>query len=126
MSEEQHKITVHVKIIAKDGKIDQLIDAIDNYYKETRIEPGCEYSEVLQNFDDLSCITLVEKFTNYKAFKAHMQMPLFRHFVDHEMKDLTESVKVTFHLTRISCTGAIDKETQIESLSFREDLLNRN
>lgn len=126
MNEDQHKITVHVKIIAKSGKINQLIDAIDHYYKETRAESGCEYSEVLQNFDDLHCITLVEKFTNYKSFKAHMQMPLFRHFVDHEMKDLTESVKVTFHLTRIDCIGSIDKETEIEKISFRKDLMNRD
>ena len=126
MTDDQHKITVHVKIIAKNGKINALIDAIEQYYKETRNEPGCEYTEVLQNFDDLSCITLVEKFTNYQAFKTHMQMPLFRHFVDHEMKDLTESVKVTFHLTRIDCIGSIDKETKIESLPFREDLMNRD
>lgn len=126
MTDDQHKITVHVKIIAKNGKINALIDAIEQYYKETRNEPGCEYTEVLQNFDDLSCITLVEKFTNYKVFKTHMQMPLFRHFVDHEMKDLTESVKVTFHLTRIDCIGSIDKETKIESLPFREDLMNRD
>jgi quinol monooxygenase YgiN len=77
---------VHVKILAKPVRLEDLIDAYDTVCQETRQELGCEYSEVIQNIDNSLLITLVEKFSTYQAFKTHMQMPALRHFID----DLTE------------------------------------
>jgi quinol monooxygenase YgiN len=128
-TEDEIKITVHVKIIAKQGKVAQLIDAYEKIYQETRTEPGCEYCELLQNIDNPELMTLVEKFSNYRAFKAHMQMPALRHFIDDLSQTLTDKIDVSFHVTRIDCIGTrsipgIDEPT-IEELSFREDLMDR-
>lgn len=125
MKENEHKITVHVKLKSKPGKLENLLDELEKSAEETRSESGCEYSEILQNFDNPNLITIVEKFTNYQAFKAHMQMPRLRNFIDHLASKLLDETHVIFHLTRIDCNGDRDKETKIEKLSFREDLLDR-
>jgi quinol monooxygenase YgiN len=39
--ENQIKITVHVKMIAKTGMVEKLIDAYETVYAETRLESGC-------------------------------------------------------------------------------------
>jgi quinol monooxygenase YgiN len=97
-NENKIKITVHVKVIAKSEKIEQVIDAYEKIYQETREEAGCEYCELLQNIDNPALITLVEKFSNYHAFKAHMQTPALRNFIDHQAKTLTEKIDVSFHV----------------------------
>lgn len=122
--ENKEKVTVHVKLIAKAGQIENLVNAIADYYEETRKEPGCEYTEVLQNIDNSSLITLVEKFTNYVAFKKHMQMPLLRNFIDNISEKLTSKVNVSFYMTRVDCNG--DRgNPHVEKLSFRGDLMDR-
>lgn len=124
INENEIKITVHVKILAKSGRLEDLVDAYETVYRETRQEPGCEYTEVIQNIDNPLLITLVEKFSNYQAFKAHMQMPALRHFIDELSIELAEKIDLSFHTTRISCTG--DRSLpQVEALSFREDLMDR-
>ena len=128
-NENEIKITVHVKIVAKPEKVEQVIDVYEKIYQETREETGCEYCELLQNIDNLALITLVEKFSNYQAFKAHMQTPALRNFIDNQAKTLTEKVDVSFHVTRIDCNGdrnipGVD-EPSIEAFSFREDLMDR-
>lgn len=123
-NENDIKITVHIKILAKPDRLEDVIDAYEVVYRETRQELGCEYCEVIQNIDNPLLITLVEKFSRYQAFKAHMQMPALRHFIDDLSLDLADKIDVSFHTTRISCTG--DRSTpHIEALSFREDLMNR-
>ena len=127
--ENQIKITVHVKMIAKTGKVEELIDAYEAVYAESRAEPGCEYCELLQNIDNPQLITLVEKFSNYRAFKAHMQMPALRNFIDTLAETLTNTVDVSFHITRIDCNGSRSiphvEEPPVEELSFRPDLMDR-
>ncbi len=127
--ENQIKITVHVKIIAKTGMVEKLIDAYETVYAETRLESGCEYCELLQNIDNPQLITLVEKFSNHPAFKAHMQMPALRNFIDNLAETLTNKVDVSFHITRIDCNGSRSiphvEEPPVEALSFRPDLMDR-
>jgi len=53
-NENTVKITVHAKLIAKQGKVDELLKALEHWTKETREEVGCEYSELLQNIDNPS------------------------------------------------------------------------
>ncbi len=124
-AENEIKITVHVKLRAKSGKIDMLLNELAKCTQETRSESGCEYSEILQNFENPNLITIIEKFTNYHAFKAHMQMPLIRNFIDNLAAQLLDNTHVSFHMTRIDCNGDRDQETKIEDLSFREDLFDR-
>ena len=125
IDENKTKITVHVKIIAKTEKVEALIDAYEKVYQATREEPGCEYCELIQNIENPRLITLVEKFSNHAAFKAHMQLPALRYFIDHLMDELTESVDISFHVTRIDCIGS-RSVPHVEALSFREDLMDRH
>ena len=111
-------------MIAKKGKIDELVKALNLWTKETQEELGCEYSELLQNIDNPLRFTLVEKYTNYRAFKEHMQMPAIRNFIDTLKSQLVDDTEVTFHVTRVDCIGSID-QPHIEALSFREDLMDR-
>ncbi|MCX7091729.1 MAG: putative quinol monooxygenase [Legionellales bacterium] len=123
-NENPVKITVHAKLIAKQGKVDELLKALEHWAKETREEVGCEYSELLQNIDNPLRFTLVEKYTNYRAFKEHMQMPAIRNFIDNLKLQLVDETEVTFHVTRISCTGSLG-QPHVEAFSFREDLMDR-
>ena len=123
-NEKTLKITVHAKLIAKQGKADELVKALEHWTKETREEVGCEYSELLQNIDNPLRFTLVEKYTNYRAFKEHMQMPAIRNFIDKLKLQLVDETEVTFHATRIDCIGSIG-QPHVEALSFREDLMDR-
>ena len=119
------KITVHAKLTAKKDKFDELLKALEIWAAETRDDPGCEYSEVIQNIDNPSLITLVEKYTNYAAFKAHMQLPAIRNFIDNLKSILVEETHVSFHITRIDSIGSIADEFNMDELSFREDLMDR-
>ena len=123
-NENTTKITVHVKLIAKQAKVDELLKALKDWAKETRDEVGCEYSELLQNIDNPLRFTLVEKYSNYRAFKEHMQMPVIRNFIDNLKSKLVDETEVTFHVTRIDCIGSIG-QPHVEELSFREDLMDR-
>lgn len=123
-NENTVKITVHAKLIAKQGKVDELLKALELWAKETREEVGCEYSELLQNIDNPLRFTLVEKYTNYRAFKEHMQMPAIRNFIDNLKSQLVDETEVTFHATRIDCIGSV-AQPHVEAFSFREDLMDR-
>ena len=125
IDETKEKLTVHVKLFAKAGKLEALLKELSLLVKSTREEPGCEYSEILQNIDDPLLITIVDKFTHYRAFKDHMQMPATRRFIDQMVPELIEKTHVSFHMTRIDCIGN-QGQPNVEKLSFREDCRDRH
>lgn len=49
MNENTVKITCHVKLIAKPGKLNELLDVLEVCSASSRKEPGCEYYEVIQS-----------------------------------------------------------------------------
>lgn len=61
MNESTIKITCHVKLIAKPGKLSELLDALEICAASSRQELDCEYYEILQNIANPNEITLIEK-----------------------------------------------------------------
>ena len=119
--ESKVKITCHVKIIAKPGKVSELLDAHAVCANESRKEPGCEYYEIIQNIANPLLITLVEKFSNYDAFKTHFETPAIKHFIDHLQSKLVDNISNSLHVTQIDCNGS-RWDGKAEDLSYRTEV----
>ncbi len=105
MNEKTIKITCHVILIAKPGKRDALLDALEICAASSRNEPGCEYYEVIQSITQPDEITLVEKYSNYDAFNAHFNNTDIREFIDKKQSALLISMSNKVYITRIDSIG---------------------
>lgn len=117
----EEKITHHVKLIAKNGKLNEMIDALEKCARETRSEPGCEYFEIIQNIANPSLITLVEKYSSYDAYKEHLKSPIIRHFIDHLQQQLVAEVSDSLHITRVDSLGT-RSQLNVEELNYRHEI----
>lgn len=59
------------EFFAKQGKIDELIDALHALMKPTHAETGCIRYELNQRTDQPDGITFIEKWKNKRAFDEH-------------------------------------------------------
>ena len=111
------KITCHVKLLCKEGKVDQLLDALALCAQESRNEPGCEYYEVIQNIDNPLEITLVEKYTTYQDFQDHFKTPAIKNFIDMLQYELLDNMRNSLHITRIDCIGTVSEKFDMDHLA---------
>jgi quinol monooxygenase YgiN len=123
MNETAIKITCHVKLVAKSGKLNELLDTLEICATSSRKEPGCEYHEILQSITNPNEITLIEKYSNYDAFNAHFINPDIREFIDKTQHELLTSMSSSMYITRIDCLGTRGQDEASE-LSFRKDLIS--
>ena len=122
MNEENVKITCHVKIISKPGKRAELLDELAVCAAASRNEPGCEYHEIIQSIANPDHITLIEKFSNYKAFQAHMETPEIRTFIDNRQSELVADIGNSLHITQVDCQGTRGSDI-IEELSYKSEVI---
>ena len=121
MNENTIKITNHVVLVAKPGKLEALLDALEICAGSTRNEAGCEYHEIVQSVANPDKITLIEKFSNYSAFKAHFDNPDIRDFIDKKQHELLLSMSNSVHITRVNFLGD-RKHCDSSTLSFRDEI----
>ena len=123
MHEKTIKITCHVSLISKPGNIDELLDALEICAASSRIEPGCEYYEVIQSIAQPDEITLIEKYSNYDAFNAHFNNADIREFIDKKQSALLISMSNKVYITRIDSIGNRGQD-DTSNLSFRDEIIS--
>lgn len=74
-----------VLITAKQGRHDELRQALLSLQSETRLEPGCTFFTFYAALNDAGSFVLVEDFADAQAFEAHMKQPYTKAFFAKEL-----------------------------------------
>jgi quinol monooxygenase YgiN len=119
--ENKEKITHHVKLSAKNGKLNEMLDALEECARATRGQPGCEYYEIIQSIPDPSVVMLIIKYSNYAAFKENRTLPIVRNFIDNLQPQLAAEVSDNLYVTRVDSLGT-RSQLNIEELSYRNEI----
>jgi quinol monooxygenase YgiN len=82
---------------AKEGKIDELIDALHPLMQPTHKEPGCLRYELNHCIDDRRRVTFIEKWKNRTVFDQHCATPYVTRFFDELRPALAESFEVKLY-----------------------------
>lgn len=85
------------EFFAKEGKTEELIDALHVLMKPTHAEPGCLRYELNQRADDARGITFIEKWKDRKAFDEHCAKPYITHFFDDVRPELVDRFEVKLY-----------------------------
>lgn len=90
------------EFFAKEGKTEELIEALHVLIKPTHAEAGCIRYELNQRTDDPKGITFIEKWKDKKAFDEHCAMPYIADFFNNVRPGLVDKFEVKlyqeFHL----------------------------
>jgi len=82
---------------AREGKTDDLIDALHILMEPTHKEKGCLRYELNQRTDDPRWITFIEKWTDKPTFDKHCAMPYITHYFDDVRPQLVEEFVVKLY-----------------------------
>jgi quinol monooxygenase YgiN len=85
------------EFFAKDGKTEELIDALHVLMKPTHAEPGCIRYELNQRTDQPNGITFIEKWTDKKAFDEHCSTPYITDFFNNVRPGLVDRFEVKLY-----------------------------
>lgn len=85
------------EFIAKEGRTDQLIDALHVLMKPTHAEPGCIRYELNQSTDDPRRITFIEKWRDRISFDEHCATPYITHYFNDVRPELVETFEVKLY-----------------------------
>ena len=96
-SKDTTQVVCVAEFYAKEGKTDELIDALHVLLKPTHAEPGCVRYELNQCKDDPRGITYIEKWKNKKVFDEHCATPYITHFFDDVRPGIVERFEVKLY-----------------------------
>ena len=82
---------------AKEGKTEELIDALHRLVEPTHKEAGCIRYELNQRVDDPRWITFIEKWKDRKVFDEHCAMPYITDYFDNVRPGLVENFEVKLY-----------------------------
>lgn len=85
------------KFVAKEGKENALLQAMQALLEPTRKEAGCIRYELHQCIANPNVITMLEKFKDEAAFNFHVAQVYVVNFLTNIIPELVESSDVTFH-----------------------------
>jgi quinol monooxygenase YgiN len=85
------------EFFAKEGKTEELIDALHVLMKPTHAEPGCIRYELNQRADQPNGITFIEKWKDKKAFDEHCATPYITDFFDNVRPGLVDRFEVKLY-----------------------------
>jgi quinol monooxygenase YgiN len=85
------------EFFAKDGKTEELIDALHVLIKPTHAEAGCVRYELNQRADDSRGITFIEKWRDRKAFDEHCATPYIADFFNNVRPGLVDRFEVKLY-----------------------------
>jgi quinol monooxygenase YgiN len=85
------------EFLAKEGKTEELIDALYVLMKPTHAEPGCIRYELNQRTDQPNGITFIEKWKDKKVFDEHCAMPYITNFFDNVRPGLVDRFEVKLY-----------------------------
>lgn len=85
------------EFFAKEGKTDELIEALHVLMKPTHQEAGCLRYELNQRTDNPRGITFIEKWKDRKAFDEHCATSYITDFFDNVRPGLVEQFEVKLY-----------------------------
>ena len=85
------------EFFAREGKTEELIDALHVLMKPTHAEPGCIRYELNQRTDQPNGITFIEKWKDKKVFDEHCAMPYITNFFDNVRPGLVDRFEVKLY-----------------------------
>lgn len=68
-------VRVVARVVARPGKVEELLALLEGLVEPTRKEPGCVTYELLQNKTDPTDFTFVEEWRSEAELDAHLQSP---------------------------------------------------
>ena len=94
---EKTQVVCVAEFRAKEGKTEELIQALHILMKPTHLEAGCMRYELNQRTDDPRWIAFVEKWTDKKAFDEHCAMPYITRYFNDVRPQLVETFEVKLY-----------------------------
>lgn len=91
------RVVCVAEFFAKEGKTNELIEALHVLIKPTHAEAGCIRYELNQRSDQPNGITFIEKWKDKEAFDEHCAMPYITNFFDKVRPDLVDSFEVKLY-----------------------------
>lgn len=85
------------EFFAKEGKAEELVNALHVLMKPTHAEAGCIRYELNQRSDDPSGITFVEKWRDRNAFDEHCATEYITHFFNVVRPGLVDRFEVKLY-----------------------------
>jgi quinol monooxygenase YgiN len=100
----QNEINIVATFVAKEGKADELLQAMYALIKPTRQEEGCLRYELHQSVSNPRECTMIEKFESEKALNFHIAQPYFQNFAETTMKEIVENTSIKICKEIIHCS----------------------
>lgn len=82
---------------AREGKTDELIEALHRLLKPTHAEAGCLRYELNQRADQPRAITYIEKWKDQKTFDSHCAAPYIADFFEKVCPKLVDHYDVKLY-----------------------------
>jgi len=95
LKKDEKQIVCVAQFMAKEGKTDELLQALHRLLEPTHKEAGCVRYELNQAIDNPRSVVFVEKFKDQEAFDFHCGTPYIKRLLDEVAPALAESVTVT-------------------------------
>jgi quinol monooxygenase YgiN len=96
-SKNTTQVVCVAEFFAKEGKTEELIDALHVLIKPTHAEPGCIRYELNQRAGDPQGITFIEKWKDKKVFDEHCAASYISHFFNDVRPELVERFEVKLY-----------------------------
>jgi len=96
-SKNTTQVVCVAEFYAKEGKVEELIDALHVLLKPTHAEPGCIRYELNQRKDDPRGITYIEKWKDKQVFDEHCNTPYITHFFNDVRPGVVERFEVKLY-----------------------------
>lgn len=91
------QIVCVAEFYAKDGKTEDLIEALHSLLAPTHREAGCLRYELNQRNDNPRWITYIEKWKDRRVFDEHCATTYIKHFFDEVRPGLVETFEVKLY-----------------------------
>ena len=94
---DETRVVVIARFLAKEGKDQTLLEALQSLMEPTHKESGYIRYELNQNVENPRILTYVEKFKDQASFEEHKNASYIRDFFQKIAPELVEQQEVTFH-----------------------------
>jgi len=97
ISRSETEIAVIAQFTAKQGMAEELLAALHHAIGLGLNEPGCRRLILYQQTEDPRICTVIEKFTDQKAFEAHLAASYTVDLLQNIIPRLTQAQSITTH-----------------------------
>ena len=97
LKKAEQEIVCVAQFTAKEGKEEELLEALHALIPHALSEKGNIRYELNQAIDAPRTITFIEKYASREAFDYHCERPYLKAFFDNVSPKLSESVVVTLY-----------------------------